>query len=98
MSHKSYSPGQGRRVNKVSLITLNPSKIEGDTITAECANEPRDIPNLEMGQVRELSTDLVSDWMLIVGKKCYGGYTLQVTIKVQPELAKQIPYEFVDPE
>ncbi len=82
----------------IEHIWFNPKEISGDKITAECANEPRNIPDLKLGDVRELSSSQISDWMLVVGDKCYGGYTIQVSIKAQPKMAEQITYEFVEPQ
>jgi uncharacterized protein YegJ (DUF2314 family) len=42
-------------------IWFNPTKIEGDTITANCANEPRDIPGLKLGDERTFAKNQISD-------------------------------------
>lgn len=81
-------------VGELEHIWFTPTKIDGDSITGECANDPRDIPGLAFGDIRTVTRDQVSDWMIIVGKKCYGGYTIRVLSQRQegpmPEL------EFVD--
>ncbi|CAD75675.1 YegJ family protein [Rhodopirellula baltica] len=76
-------------------IWFSPIKFEGDEITGECANDPEDIPNLKLGDVRTVTRNDVSDWMIIVGKKCYGGYTIRVLSEREPDVAP--PLEFVDP-
>jgi len=80
--------------NGTEHIWFNPSEIRGDVITAECANEPRNIAGLKLGDVREINVKDISDWMIVVGKKCYGGYTIRVLAKQDPKNAP--PFEFVD--
>ena len=36
----------------------------------------------------------ISGWMIVVGEKCYGGYTIQVAMKNEPEAAP--PFDFVE--
>ncbi len=80
----------------IEHIWFNPIEIDGDQIKAECANEPRNIPGLKPGDVRTLSKSQMSDWMIVVGNRCYGGYTIQVLAAKDPAAAP--PYEFVDIE
>ncbi|WDQ18409.1 DUF2314 domain-containing protein [Rhodopirellula sp. P2] len=76
-------------------IWFTPIKIEGDEITGECANDPENIPNLKLGDARTVTRSDITDWMIIVGQKCYGGYTIRVLSEREPDVAP--PLEFVDP-
>lgn len=76
-------------------IWFSPTKIQGDRITGECANDPANIPGLKIGDIRTVSRDDVSDWMIVVGNKCFGGYTIRVLAKRDPSAAP--PLEFMDP-
>lgn len=75
-------------------IWFSPTSIEGDSFTGTCANDPLDIPNLKMGDVRTVDRAEVSDWMMLVGRKCFGGYTIRVLAERDPNAAP--PLEFVD--
>lgn len=75
-------------------IWFNPIAVNGDTITAQCANQPVDIPGLALGDVRELNRSQVSDWLILVGNTCYGGYTMRVMAELYPEQTP--PFEFAD--
>jgi uncharacterized protein YegJ (DUF2314 family) len=76
-------------------IWFSPTKIEGDKITGECGNDPLLVPGLKLGDVRTVNRSDISDWMIMVGNKCYGGYTIRVLAKQHPEAAP--PFEYVDP-
>ena len=76
-------------------IWFSPTKIEGEMITGECANVPRNISGLSLGDSRTVGRDTVSDWMIIVGNKCFGGYTIRVMAERDPDRAPK--FEFVDP-
>ncbi len=76
-------------------IWFSPTKIQGDKITGECANDPAKIPGLKIGDTRTVSRDDVSDWMIVVENKCYGGYTIRVLAKRDSDIVP--PFEFVDP-
>lgn len=78
-------------------IWFQPTKIENGMITGWCGNEPDDIPGLSVEDVRTFSSEHVTDWMILVGDKCYGGYTIRVAIEAYPSAAQQFPYEFLDP-
>lgn len=80
---------------KLEHIWFKPTNIQGDQITGECANDPAKIPDLKIGNVRTVSRDDLSDWMIVVGNKCYGGYTIRVLAERNPEAAP--PLEYVDP-
>ena len=77
-------------------IWFSPTKIEGDKITGECANDPANIPGLKIGDSRTVSRDDVTDWMILVGNQCYGGYTIRILAKRNPDAAP--PLAFVDHE
>ena len=79
----------------IEYIWFNPIQIEDDKITGRCANHPVNIPNLSVGDTRTVPRSDVSDWMIVKGKKCYGGYTIRVLAKRKPDVAP--PLEFIDP-
>jgi uncharacterized protein YegJ (DUF2314 family) len=76
-------------------IWFSPTKIDGNKITGECANDPVKVPGLKLGDIRTVTRDDVSDWMIVVGKKCFGGYTIRVLAQRDPQAAP--PLEFADP-
>ncbi len=69
---------------RVEHIWFTPIRIEGDLITARCANDPKNIASLRYGDVRTLDRKLVSDWMIMSDGKCYGGYTIRALAKIDP--------------
>ncbi|MCC9644460.1 DUF2314 domain-containing protein [Rhodopirellula sp. JC740] len=75
-------------------IWFEPTAIDGDQITASCANDPVNLPDLQYGDSRTVGLDSLSDWMLVKGNQCYGGYTIRVLTKRSPEAAP--PLEFMD--
>ena len=75
-------------------IWFSPTQIEGDKFTGECANNPVNIPGLSIGDTRTVSRNQVSDWMIVVGRKCFGGYTIRVLAERDPKNAP--PFEFAD--
>lgn len=79
----------------IEHIWFSPTKIQGDKISGECANDPVKIPGLKIGDARTVSRDDISDWMIMIGNKCYGGYTIRVLAKRDPNAAP--PFEFMDP-
>ncbi|MEM9660436.1 MAG: DUF2314 domain-containing protein [Planctomycetota bacterium] len=50
---------------------------------------------LNLGDTRTVARNDVTDWMIVVGNKCFGGYTIRVLAKRDPSAAP--PLEFVDP-
>ena len=80
--------------NSIEYIWFNPISIDGNVIKAECANDPENIRNLKIGDIRELNVDQLSDWMIMAGNKCYGGYTIRVLVKRDP--SQKPPFEFAD--
>ena len=96
MENDGYSLKFGLTTSNGSIehIWFNPIEVDGDTIKAECANEPRDIPGLKIGDVRDLKRDQITDWMIVSGTKCYGGYTIRVLAERDPEHAP--PFQYMD--
>ena len=80
---------------EVEHIWFSPTSIQGDKITGECANDPVKVAGLKLGGIRTVARDDISDWMIIVGNQCYGGYTIRVLAKRDPDAAP--PLEFMDP-
>ena len=78
----------------IEHIWFNPLGVNGDTIKAECANQPRDIPDLKLGDIRELKREQITDWMIVSGNKCYGGYTIRALAEKDPKNAP--PFEYAD--
>lgn len=76
-------------------IWFSPTKINGDQVTGQCANDPAKIPGLKLGDTRTVTRSDVSDWMIVVGNRCFGGYTIRVLAKRDPDAAT--PLEFIDP-
>ncbi|MCA9105893.1 MAG: DUF2314 domain-containing protein [Pirellulaceae bacterium] len=75
-------------------IWFEPLVITKDTVTGICGNDPENVPGLLFGDRRTFKRSQVSDWMIVVGDTCYGGYTIQVLIKREPSAAP--PWEFAD--
>jgi len=78
----------------VEHIWFNPVEITGSQILAECANEPENILNLNIGDQKALDISNLSDWMIIDEGKCFGGFTIRVLASRDPSVAPT--YEFVD--
>ncbi len=76
-------------------IWFSPTRIQGDNITGECANDPSKIPGLKIGDIRTVTRDDLSDWIIVVGNQCFGGYTIRVLANRDPDAAP--PLEFMDP-
>ena len=81
-------------VGGYEYIWFNPIEISGEIITAQCANAPDKVDGLKVGDVRQLNIKQLSDWMIVDGGKCYGGYTIRVLTKRRPNDKR--PFEFVD--
>jgi len=77
-------------------IWFSPTKIEGDSFTGTCANDPIGIPDLKLGDIRTVDRSEVSDWMMLIGQKCWGGYTIRVLDERDPDAAP--PLKFIDHE
>ncbi|MEM9411592.1 MAG: DUF2314 domain-containing protein [Planctomycetota bacterium] len=74
-------------------IWFNPTRITKDKITGTCGSKPVDVAELNYGEERTYDISKLSDWMIVIGKKCYGGYTIRVLAK-QPNF--EPPFEFAD--
>ena len=98
MENDGYSAkfGLPTTIDELEYIWFNPLEIKDGAIRGECANEPVDIPNLYYREVRELSEHQVADWMIIVGDKCYGGYTIQAMSKFAPPAEDAPKFEYID--
>lgn len=75
-------------------IWFTPTEITELEITGVCGNNAANIPDLKLGDSRTFKRSEISDWMILVGDKCYGGYTIRVLTKLEPENAP--PLVFVD--
>ena len=81
--------------NNTEHIWFTPISVDGDDIMAKCANDPNNVKGLKVGQIIKLNKKDISDWMIVVGNRCYGGYTIKVLTEIDPGM--QVKYEFVDP-
>ena len=77
-------------------IWFSPVSVYQDQLVGICANEPVNIAGLKMGEQRTFSRDDLSDWMILDGNQCHGGYTIEVMSKLSPKDAP--PFEFVRAE
>ena len=82
--------------DEVEHIWFEPITITDTEVSGICANDPNKIPNLKLGDKRTFGRSEVSDWMILVGDKCYGGYTIRVLSQMEPENAP--PFAFLDLE
>jgi uncharacterized protein YegJ (DUF2314 family) len=65
--------------------------LEGKSVSATINNQPRDIPNLKMGQRVTVPIDRISDWMFIRDDKIHGGQTIRAVLQRLPaEQAAQL--------
>lgn len=80
----------------IEHIWFEPISVNADQLEGVCSNQPRDIPGLKMGDRRSFSTDDISDWMILDGNDCYGGFTIEVMTKLAPDEAP--PFTFIDPQ
>jgi uncharacterized protein YegJ (DUF2314 family) len=86
--------GIGTSDGDIEHIWFNPIEVDGDKIKAQCANVPKDIPDLKVGDVRDLNRDQITDWMIVSGNKCYGGYTIRVLAERDPKSVP--PFQYAD--
>ena len=78
-------------------IWFTPLEIKADTIVAQCDNEPRDIPDLKLDDIRELPKAKLSDWMIFSRGVCYGGYTIRVLAERDPDNAPPLRFAELKP-
>lgn len=86
--------GVPTRDDSVEHIWFEPSSITDTEITGICGNDPVNVDGLKLGDVRTFPRSELSDWMILDGGKCYGGYTIRVLVEMEPENAP--PLTFVD--
>lgn len=61
---------------------------EGESVSAEIANEPREIANLQMGQRVTVPISRLTDWLYTRDGKYQGAYTVRALLPyMQPEQA-----------
>lgn len=75
-------------------IWFQPTEITDEKIDATCGNKPLNVSGLKYGDSRSFTRNDISDWMILVKEKCYGGYTIRVQAKLNPKNAP--PFTFVD--
>ena len=86
--------GLPTRDGGVEHIWFEPSEITDTEITGTCGNDPAKVAGLKYGDTRTFKRSELTDWMILVGDKCYGGYTIRVLVKMEPENAP--PMTFAD--
>jgi uncharacterized protein YegJ (DUF2314 family) len=69
---KSMSDGEHIWANEVEHT--------GETVNATINNEPRDIPNLKIGQRVTVPVDQLTDWMFFRNGKMHGAQTVRVLL------------------
>ena len=75
-------------------IWFQPTEITDSEITGVCGNEPARVPGLKLGDTRTFKRSELTDWMILDGTDCYGGYTIRVLARMEPENAPAL--NFVD--
>jgi len=75
-------------------IWFEPIEFTDTEFTGICGNDPAKVPDLKLGDKRTFSRNDISDWMILNGQTCYGGYTIRVLSELQPDKAP--PFEFKD--
>jgi uncharacterized protein YegJ (DUF2314 family) len=79
-------------IDRIEHVWFTPVRIEGDQITARCANDPKNVRCLKIGDVRTLDRASLSDWMIMAGGKCYGGYTIRALAKIDPSSVPKLQF------
>ncbi len=79
---------------EVEHIWFEPIAITETEVTGVCGNQPNKIADLKLGDKRTFRRSEVSDWMILVGSTCYGGYTVRVMSKLDP--ANAPPFTFAE--
>lgn len=60
----------------VEHMWINGIQFNGETITGELVNDPNHLQSVTKGHKTEISPSEISDWMLAIGGKTYGGFTV----------------------
>ncbi|MCA9107266.1 MAG: DUF2314 domain-containing protein [Planctomycetales bacterium] len=79
---------------RFEFVWFEPLVIANNEIECICANDTIDTPGLKLGDRRVFSTQDVKDWVIFDGNKCFGGYTMRVMAKIDPEFVPA--FEFLD--
>ncbi len=88
-------PGDGRFAVKIRYNTgrsgadgehiwANEVVRDGDAVSATINNQPRDIPELKMGQRVTVPMSQLTDWMFVRDGKYHGAYTLRAMLPFMP--------------
>ena len=80
--------------DSLERIWFQPTEITDSEITGVCGNEPARVPGLKLGDTRTFKRSELTDWMILDGTDCYGGYTIRVLARMEPENAPAL--NFVD--
>lgn len=60
----------------VEHMWINNIEFNGETIKGELVNDPNHLTNVAKGHQTEIPISEISDWMLSIGGKTYGGFTV----------------------
>lgn len=61
----------------VEHMWINNIYFDGDEITGELINDPHNLTNVAKGAKVKRSVDEITDWMISMSGKTYGGFTIQ---------------------
>ncbi|QWX84821.1 DUF2314 domain-containing protein [Cellulophaga sp. HaHaR_3_176] len=61
---------------KVEHMWVNNLNFDGEHITGELVNEPHQLTNIEKGDIVSRKVNEISDWMISIEEKTYGGFTI----------------------
>ena len=86
--------GLPTRDGGIEHIWFKPMTITKHVVLASCENDPANVEGLKYGDRRTFKRSEITDWMILVGDKCYGGYMMRALAKIQPE--NDPPYKFID--
>jgi len=64
--------------DKDEFMWVEVLRIQGSQVQGRLANEPRNLPNLKMGDPVTVSVDDLNDWLYIDGRNRFGGFTAAV--------------------
>ncbi|MFK7961832.1 MAG: DUF2314 domain-containing protein [Phycisphaerales bacterium] len=62
----------------MEYIWFSPLSYADGVFAARCGNDPVSVEGLALGDLRQIPTDDIVDWMIMEGQTWYGGYTVRV--------------------
>lgn len=67
-----------RRAGTTEHLWLEEIEFSGDNIVGIVANEPDDVPDIELGSTVTVAPAEVSDWIYWIGEETFGGFTVDI--------------------